>query len=95
MTETRKLLVLSTGHVTDPATRKMLTETSPDNYPTLGGSTHYGWFCYASDENDGVGRDRIPDDLWACMLFARANGADYILFDADGDQVDGLPWVEF
>ena len=89
--ELRKLLSLSTGHVTDPATREMLNDNTSENYPTLGGSTHYGWFVYANEEN----HYNIPADLWACMVFARLHGADYILFDCDAGPVEGLPWVEF
>lgn len=91
MTETRKLLVLSTGHVTSPETRAALDDGF-DQWPCSGGRTEYGWLCYAHDENCG---DTIPADLWACMVFARSEGCDYILFDADADQIDALPWVDF
>lgn len=91
MIETHKLLVLSTGHLTSPETRATL-DAGFDQWPCSGGRTAYGWFCYAHDENCG---DTIPPDLWACMVFARTAGCQYILFDMDAEQIDALPWVEF
>lgn len=50
----------------------------------------YGYFCYAYDENAGVGVDEIPPDLWACCEYAREHGFSHIRFDRDAEVVDGL-----
>lgn len=33
----------------------------------------------------------IPEDLFGVMTWARKQRVDYILFDCDGDVIDGLP----
>lgn len=37
---------------------------------------------------------KMPSDLWSCMAMARAMGCEYILFDADAPEFDGLPTFE-
>ena len=86
----RKFLDLSTAHL-KPDTLAMLSGRSLETLPFAGGATSYGWFAYAHDENAGEGDDAIPDDLFACMQHARSLGCDYLHFDCDGEEVDGLP----
>lgn len=89
--DVRRFIVISTGHVTE-ATAKLLDDVPVDEWPCLGGRYgDYGWFVYAHDENCGVGKDRIPDDLFAVMIWARKERCDYVLLDCDGDQIDALP----
>ena len=52
-----------------------------------GGKTRYGWFIYAPE--DAV--EGLPEDLVAVQRRARAQGAEYVLFDCDAAPVLGLP----
>lgn len=94
--EIRKLLVLSTSHVTK-ATADLLNSTdAATEWPGCGGPYgEYGWMFYCSEENNGEGDRHIPDELFAVMQFARANGCDNVLLDRDSDPVDGLPTWEW
>lgn len=100
----RRFLDLSTAHLC-PGTREWLdkqglltarsrTFHDPDVVVLLG-STPYGWFVYAdeasTDEEPGP---RVPADLWTCMAKARAEGCEYILFDADARPLVDLPTFE-
>ena len=92
--EIRKTLVLSTAHITYE-TNRMLRETDAEEWPCVGGPySAYGWFVYAHEENLGEGKDRIPDELFAVMQFARAKGCDNVLLDEDAETVDELPTWE-
>lgn len=91
----RRFLVLSTAHVSE-ATAKRLDGSPVADWPCLGGPYgEYGWFLYAHDENAGVGKDRIPDDLFAVMTYVRKQGYDYLLLDCDGDEVADLPCFDW
>lgn len=96
MTEIRKLMVLSTSHVT-AATAARLGSTDPrTEWPFCGGHYgEYGFFGYCSESNIGEGDRHIPDELFAVMQFARAQGCDNVLFDRDADPVDALPTWEW
>lgn len=89
--EIRKLLVLSTAHLT-AETINRLECTFTDDWPAVGGDYgEYGWVFYAHDEKAGIGKDQIPDDLWNVMVFARKQGCDNILFDRDAEIIPELP----
>ena len=90
MPEIRKFLTLSTAHVTNE-TRLILDETSTKDWPVFGFGGVYGWVIYAHDENLG----EIPEDLWRVIEYARANGCDYVMFDADADMIEELPHYEW
>ena len=88
--EIRRLVVISTSHVSDK-TAKLLDYTKAHQWPCRGGPyREFGWFVYAQPENERAGRDAVPDDLFAVMQWAQANGFDYILFDCDAEAVDEL-----
>ena len=92
--DTRTLVVISTGHVSIE-TGTMLDDTACAEWPCIGGGySTYGWFVYAHEENLGLGDDRIPDDLFAVMTWARRHGFAHVLFDCDADRVDELEWFE-
>lgn len=90
-TETRATCILSMQRMTE-ATLKLLRETPLDKWPFVGGPMGEDMIvAYASDENQG--EPPIPDDIWACMHWARQQGLqpggdfgfDYIIFDRDKD----------
>jgi len=88
---------LTTG-VLSAATCRLLDEWSAgidlahrreySNAPIMIAPTDTGWFVNAAVEER---HDAIPDDLWACIEYAKAHGCDLIQFDADGDDADELP----
>lgn len=87
----RHFVVVSTAHLT-ARTARYLENTAVGEWPCVGGPYgDYGWFVYAHEENGHAGLDLIPDDLFGVMTWARGEGAAYILFDSDGDTIDGLP----
>lgn len=82
--------VLSTAHVSH-ATSEWLERWSlgpPPPAPLPVATTFYGWFV-ATREPEAPS-EPLPDDLRAAMRFGRERGFDYVLFDSDAAQVDGL-----
>lgn len=89
--ETPKMLVLSTAHISE-STNSMLTITDVGYWPISGGPYgDYGWFLNAGETT----LKEVPDDLKACMQFARKNGCDYLLLDRDADTTEELPTYEW
>ena len=103
MPEIRKMLALSTGHLTKE-TRDWLAagdltglagaqDGTP--YGAVGG---YGWFVYAHDDNTSFPSathapdGEYPADLWTCFVKARELGCDYIMFDCDWGELEDLPF---
>lgn len=86
----RRFLDLSTAHLS-PAARDWLENKDwADSSSLPGGATSYGWFVYAPAEfpmND----DEMPPELAGVLRFARSHGTDYVLFDRDAMEIDGLP----
>ena len=92
----RKFFDLSTAHVS-PAARHWLEGvchlnaigSESSTYPNAG-ATLYGWALYApvASEIEGHG---LHADLVPVAEAARENECDWILFDLDGDLMDGLP----
>lgn len=80
------VLDISTAHLT-PETMSALDSAPDAQWPVAGGGIPYGYFIYAHDENDGS----IPEDLWACIEFARAHGCSHLRFDLDADPYPQLP----
>lgn len=88
--EKRTILILSTAHLS-AATAALLTTKDVKNWPCVGGPYgQHGWFVYAHDEN-GEGKDYIPEDLFAVMQYAKTQGCHNILFDCDSDPIEQLP----
>ncbi len=84
----RRFLDLSTAHLS-PAIRDLWT-LSPDLIPPPGGSTRYGFFIWSGADDLDIAEEDMPAEVKACQLYARSVGCDYILFDADAEQVEGL-----
>ena len=90
--ETRTVVLISKGHVS-LGTRAMLDRTPCEDWPCVGGRyACYGWLLYAAEENCGVGAQRIPQDLFAVMTWARRHGFTHVLLDRDAGKVDDLEW---
>lgn len=95
----RTFLDLSTAHLTK-TTREFLDNCAttmanrgsqnPMIDAPIVALADFGWWVFATPD----GHPRWPVDLKACILLARGLGADYLLFDADAEVVDGLPVYE-
>ena len=79
--ETRKVVILSTLHLT-AQTINLLSATPMPEWPVAGGHLPFGFYVYAHDCDGG---ETIPTDLWACCTWARLLGFDYIQFEGDAD----------
>lgn len=89
MLEIRKVLVLSTSHVTE-ATARMLNRLPAAEWPVTGGHYgSYGWFLYC-----GI-NESTPADLAVLFEFAVNKGCHHILLDQDADFVDELEIFEW
>lgn len=86
-------ITLSAAHLTQE-TRARLDNPDLTTWPCYGGRMPFGYFIYAHDENAGTGDDEIPADLWKCCEYARAKGADYIMFDKELPAESGLDSYE-
>jgi hypothetical protein len=81
----RLLLDCSTAHLS-PIARAYI-----DTGDGIASPTPYGWFVYASEEPD----ESVPSDLAAIMTHARSLGAEYVNFDCDASEIDGLATFEW
>lgn len=89
----RAVLDVSTGYLSRE-THRVLEGWTAESAPILFGHTHYGWFVWCPEEWDAY-EDDVPADLREVLTWARAQGAEYVLFDADGcDDHQGIPWRE-
>jgi hypothetical protein len=52
-----------------------------------GGRTRFGWFVYAPEDMP----EGLAQDLMTMLTAARAQGAEYVLFDADAAPTEGFP----
>lgn len=89
-------LVLSTVHVS-MKTADMLDGWAllePSSRPLAVASTQYGWFI-PTREAEEPDRKQIPDEVLAAMRAGREQSCDYLLFDCDAGEIEGLttfPW---
>ncbi|CAM5612498.1 hypothetical protein ACFSUK_04420 [Sphingobium scionense] len=89
-------LVISTSHIR-PATADLLDQWAPmipEARPLGVAEAGYGWFVL-TDPLDGLEREMVPNELWAAIELARAQGCRWLLLDRDADCVDGLETFEW
>lgn len=80
MSETTKMLVLSTAHITNYACNEFL----PD-YRHAYEKGDYGWFVLVpTDDNPVTDDDDLPCCLIDCLKRADASGCGWVMFDRDG-----------
>jgi len=88
----RRLLDVSTAHLTPSTREKMGSWDHNDcSIPTFAPHAH-GWFMWVATEDDSL--LGLPADLVDVLQYARAQRAEYILFDADAAELDGLDSYE-
>jgi len=51
----------------------------------------YGWFCYAHDDFPLLAEAGVPEVLIDIFRHARSQSCDYVMFDADAEEVSTLP----
>lgn len=92
--EVSKILVLSTAHLSQE-TWDRLKATDSNAWGHSGNLIDYGLFMYAHDERPTFTPElQCPDDVWAACVKARELGADYLKFDCDAEEVEGLATYE-
>lgn len=87
----RRLLNLSTAHLPPHL-------GTPGGLDTLPGvvahATEFGFLLWVPDDPDESAQsmiDPVPGVVLAIQRYARGLGCDYVLFDADAEQVNDLP----
>ena len=88
----RCFLDLSTGHL--QASDRLFLEFSADpgkRDGIIAMAETDGWLVHVHDDRCCEG---ISDALWGIFETTRALGCDYVLFDADGPGLGGLPMSE-
>jgi hypothetical protein len=86
--------VISTTHLTSETCDQLdrwcetidLSRRTLSKCPTLIGPTDYGWLVYCTEDTN-----ELPEDLVQCIEWARQKDHSYVLFDADGDEIEELP----
>lgn len=85
--EITKMLVLSTGHLTEYACNEFF-----DTYRHAHNKGEFGGFVYVpTDDCPVMDGDELPGCLIDCLKFADANDCGWVMFDCDGPIIDDLP----
>jgi hypothetical protein len=85
----RQFLDLSTAHLPKDIRDALSAQPGVVAYALT-----YGWLMWVPDDPDGHcadGEQPVPDVVLTIQRYARERDCDYVLFDADADQVEGLP----
>jgi len=85
----RTFLDLSTAHLPEAVCDRLSAQPGVVAY-----STTQGWLMWVPDNPDEHALhsdDPTPEVVLSIQRYARAMDCDYVLFDADADQIDDLP----
>lgn len=90
--EQGRYCVLSTAHLTVHTASCLDKWASwpPSDRPIDIAASVYGWFVPTRAIDDDR-RAQLPQDLLRLIAFGRAHGFQFLLFDCDGSDIDGLP----
>ncbi|GBH32848.1 DUF5983 family protein [Sphingobium xenophagum] len=90
--EQGRYCVLSTAHLTVHTASCLDKWASwpPSDRPIDIAASVYGWFVPTRAIDDDR-RAQLPQDLLRLIAFGRTRGFQFLLFDCDGSDVDGLP----
>ena len=88
--EKLKMLALSTVHVSED-TAKLID--NGDTEVVIYAKEKYGWFVHVPElcNMNNLENGKCPSDLYRCILFARKNDCDWLMFDRDVEPIDELP----
>lgn len=88
----RKLLVLSTAHIT-PQEGELLNNWTPEKFDipfACGPFENYGWLIFVNlDIDEEIGWQDFPN-IWILFQYAQRHNCDFILLDKDGPLVEDL-----
>lgn len=86
--EIRKVLVLSTGH---------LSQETFENYkdwPHIADIAGVGGYFFVGDEPEKPDTG-APQDLLNVLAFAKRHGCTEVKFDKDAERISQLPWFDW
>lgn len=89
--EIANMLVLSTGHLTE----KVGTTIGRANYNSIYEKGDHGYFVWVPGNDSEACMGSMPVCLHECIMFARGKGCQWIMFDQDGDRVEGLQFYDW
>ena len=100
--EIYKMLVLSTGHITDETGRALEKRYDHDAWNVhvwqddfcIYDKEEFGWWINLSDITEAE-LSSCPEDFAACCRLAMQNDCEWLCLDCDGEVVDCLPTYEW
>lgn len=101
MSGIERILVISTGHVSEDTADWLDSIDWFSEGPSGNKYGEYGWFMYAHDDPACIPSPphapagQYPTDLWAVFEKARELGAFYVLLDCDAIKINGLKTWEW
>ena len=84
-----KMVTISTAHIKE-STTSFLEETLL--FPVY--QSDYFYMIWIEDDTESYlkpFKNAIPNDLWACIMFAHNLGCQWLCLDGDGEIMDELP----
>lgn len=96
MAEIARMLVLSTGHLTQDTCNVWLHEHGSRRvgaYHKANTFGEFGWFIWVPPVD--MQAEDGPADLLACIALAQAEECGWIMFDQDGEATDDLPYYDW
>jgi len=87
-----RVLDISTGHMTREDSERLFAESEDLTAYELG---EYGWLVYVGEIDDNW-----PEENWSgafrnVLQAAKGLGCDYVRFDRDGREYEGLPTFDW
>lgn len=89
----QKMVTFSTAHIKE-STTSFLEETLL--FPVY--QYDYFYMIWIEDDTEAYlkpFKNAIPNDLWACIMFAHNLGCQWLCLDIDGEIMDELPVYEW
>ena len=90
--EIARMMVLSTGHLTERTRNTWIKEECPWACFEKG---EYGWFMYVCDDMGICEAPDVPIELRSALHVARLRGCEWIMFDRDGPEIEDLPYYDW
>ncbi len=87
-----KVLTISTCHIMQ-GTAERLNEGIPGIVAY--DKEDYGWWVWCGIQPDKTTQEAFPDDLWACLDYARKLKCDWLCLDRDADAIPALQTWEW
>ncbi len=88
--EIMRVLVLSTAHLSQDE-----GATHASDWPAYTLEGEYGFISYVADFNEGDAQWEDWPGLQACAKLAREHGLEWVRFDRDAEEIEGLPTYDW